>query len=215
MIVKHRLGILNHLFQRFTFDICDFRFHRFWWRDTRLAELSQTFPPNISFSTIANSSDPPTSSSVKPRYYFPYPTKFLPVPYHTDTSLATLESQIIPLARTSRGVDVEVPVVADSDPTLQGAMDLDSLSQSSFTFRAKAPVEITAVATSVEPDGLLLYVAEASYEAGTSPLSSWIPINGYEDSHPSSTLSPPIEGALLGPLDLFQRSVIEGFSICG
>jgi snurportin-1 len=32
----------------------------------------------------------------------------------------------------------------------------------------------------VQPDGLLLYVAEASYEHGTSPLSSWVPISAYD-----------------------------------
>ena len=36
------------------------------------------------------------------------------------------------------------------------------------------------VDTFIQPDGLLLYVAESSYEPGTSPLSSWIPIVGYE-----------------------------------
>jgi len=32
----------------------------------------------------------------------------------------------------------------------------------------------------IQPDGLLLYVAESSYEPGTSPLSSWVPITVYE-----------------------------------
>lgn len=30
----------------------------------------------------------------------------------------------------------------------------------------------------VEPDGLLLYVKQASYEPGTSPLSGWVPVGG-------------------------------------
>lgn len=210
VIVKHLSGILDHSFHGLVLNIY-YYFFRFWWRDTRLAELSQTFPPNLSFSTIVNPLPDPSPSFVKPRYCFPYPTKFLPVPYHTDTSLATLQSQIIPLARTFRGVDVEVPVALDSDPAPQGTMDMDSPSQSSFTFCAKAPVEITSVATTVEPDGLLLYISEASYEAGTSPLSNWIPINGYESSQPSSTLSPPIKGDLEGPLDIFQRLVVRGF----
>lgn len=32
----------------------------------------------------------------------------------------------------------------------------------------------------IQSDGLLLYVAEASYEHGTSPLSSWVPLSAYE-----------------------------------
>ena len=36
------------------------------------------------------------------------------------------------------------------------------------------------VNTFIQSDGLLLYVAESGYEPGTSPLSSWIPIVGYE-----------------------------------
>ena len=39
-------------------------------------------------------------------------------------------------------------------------------------FKAQVP----ASTARVQPDGMLLYVAEASYEPGTSPLSSWVPI---------------------------------------
>lgn len=53
----------------------------------------------------------------------------------------------------------------------------------------------------VQADGLLLYVVEASYEPGTSPLSSWIPIRGYDDDASLGELSRE------GPLDLFQRCV--------
>ena len=56
---------------------------------------------------------------------------------------------------------------------------------------------LTSLPVNLESDGLLLYVAQASYEPGTSPLSSWIPIAGYES------------GASGGerPLDLFDRCV--------
>lgn len=86
------------------------------------------------------------------------------------------------------------------------------------------PHLLESMAASIEPDGLLLYVSEASYESGTSPLSSWIPINGYDkdlgkekdpeeeeeeertdmnmdDEKGSSGKGGP------GPLDLFQRFV--------
>jgi hypothetical protein len=58
----------------------------------------------------------------------------------------------------------------------------------------------TPVSKSIAPDGLLLYVAEASYEAGSSPLSSWIPIAGSQD-----TVEAPLSAATDSPLELFQR----------
>jgi snurportin-1 len=58
----------------------------------------------------------------------------------------------------------------------------------------------TPVSKSVAPDGLLLYVAEASYEAGSSPLSSWIPIATSHD-----TVEAPLSAASDNPLELFQR----------
>jgi len=64
------------------------------------------------------------------------------------------------------------------------------------SFRAKGCIE--SVTTNVQPDGLLLYVSEASYEPGTSPLSSWIPITGYEK---------PDEPIGIHPLELFHRLV--------
>ncbi|TFK41585.1 hypothetical protein BDQ12DRAFT_646081 [Crucibulum laeve] len=179
---------------------------RFWWRDTRLAELSQTIPPNINFLTSTTNDDP---SSSQPKYHFPYPTRFLPVPYHTDTTLPTLYTQIIPFARTTRSLTVEVPVLnpvseaeAEHHDTFQ-EVDMNSVEPSQpFTFRAQAPVSLAPVATDVRSDGLLLYVAEASYEAGTSPLSSWIPIVDYEEPG-EVRMDEPGEG----PLDLFQRLV--------
>ncbi|KIJ23060.1 hypothetical protein M422DRAFT_276440 [Sphaerobolus stellatus SS14] len=46
----------------------------------------------------------------------------------------------------------------------------------------------------VYPDGLLLYVSQASYEPGTSPLSLWIPIK-------------PLYEAQESPLAIFERLV--------
>ena len=64
------------------------------------------------------------------------------------------------------------------------------------SFRAKGSIE--SVTTNVQPDGLLLYVSEASYEPGTSPLSSWIPLTGYDKSE---------ESIGIHPLELFHRCV--------
>lgn len=69
-----------------------------------------------------------------------------------------------------------------------------------------APASLVSVSTSVSSDGLLLYVAEASYEAGTSPLSSWIPITNYSDDHgEQKTITQAPLGNSEGPLDVFQR----------
>lgn len=69
-----------------------------------------------------------------------------------------------------------------------------------------APASLVSVSTSVSSDGLLLYVAEASYEAGTSPLSSWIPITNYSDDHDGQkTIAQAPLGNSEGPLDVFQR----------
>ncbi|KAJ7931192.1 hypothetical protein B0H13DRAFT_1594531 [Mycena leptocephala] len=135
---------------------------RFWWRDTRLGELSNSPPPS---SSHYNQPFDPTDSNAHPKTYrFPYPTMFLPVPYHTDTSLLALASQIVPLARAARSINVDIPVLYnDAEPA--ESMVVDQL---------QGPVLSTRKAE-ICADGLLLYVAEASYEAGTSPLSSWIP----------------------------------------
>jgi hypothetical protein len=76
--------------------------------------------------------------------------------------------------------------------------------------------QVTAM---VQPDGLLLYVAEAAYESGTSPLSNWIPIVSYEDeahSHHTQgqsdqeTKQLQAQGEQEGPLAIFERYVIVG-----
>lgn len=160
--------------------------HRLWWRDTRLTELAQSTPPAIPSTS--------SQSNAHTQYQFPYPTTFLPIPYHTDTTLHALSNHVIPFARSSRSVNIDVP--APEELPAEGTMEVDT------TFRLKsAPV---TVSTSVSSDGLLLYVAEACYEAGTSPLSSWIPIASYStsDGHPGD--NNPITDQE-GPLDVFQR----------
>ncbi|KAF7323716.1 hypothetical protein MKEN_00592500 [Mycena kentingensis (nom. inval.)] len=146
---------------------------RFWWRDTRIAELPSSLVP---------------SSSGKPAdaYRFPYPIRFLPIPYHTDTTLPSLLNTIVPLARSQRTMDVQVPAA--------------------FPAESEMLVEprTTTLAAVVPSDGLLLYVSEASYEPGTSPLSSWIPLVNYDGTPVTES-----EGAVMkdaeGPLDVFSR----------
>jgi len=174
-------------------DVCPYRF---WWRDTRLAELTQTLP--------LSSTSLPSSSK---KYRFPYPTTFIPVPCHTSTTLSSLDSIIVPAARTVREVDVKIPL--PSSMSTQESMDIEPLppvsspnrptsSQNFEITPGTAPSSTFAqianqthnrnvqtsqsqiIKAQIQPDGLLLYVAESSYEPGTSPLSSWVPITVYE-----------------------------------
>jgi hypothetical protein len=58
----------------------------------------------------------------------------------------------------------------------------------------------------IQPDGLLLYVREAMYEPGTSPLSHWIPIT-LEPNHASANevvAAPSTSTQVIRPLDLFE-----------
>jgi len=154
---------------------CESNF-RFWWRDTRLAELVP-IPP-----LLYTSYDTQSSNTANPSELFAYPTMFLPVPYHLDLSLSSLLSTVIPLSRSSRSVTIVLPEAADST-TREEAMDLD---QQSFQTNK----------VEVHSDGLLLYVSEASYESGTSPLSSWVPLKSLWDGQQS-------------PLDVFERLVSQ------
>jgi len=122
---------------------------RFWWRDTRMSELSL-----IRSSPVQN-----TPSSSQLQLNFPYPTSFIPIPYHPDTSLSNLMSTIIPLARSPRIVSI----VADSS------------SMSSESMQVDAALSDTTVQVEIKSEGLLLYVSQATYEPSTSPLSCWIP----------------------------------------
>ena len=51
--------------------------------------------------------------------------------------------------------------------------------------------EVQRVEVQVQSEGLLLYVSQATYEPGTSPLSTWVPIQ--------------FEGVAI--LDLFEKYV--------
>ncbi|KAI0040198.1 hypothetical protein FA95DRAFT_1527857 [Auriscalpium vulgare] len=165
---------------------------RFWWRDTRLCELPPPRPPTSSApaSLRPNLASAPIAPPTPTSYKFPYPTTFHPIAYHTDTTLPHLLARIIPLARAAYSVPVSVPVLPEDG---EAAMDVEQL-----------PLAQTVQPAQVElqSDGLLLYVAQAIYEPGTSPLSSWVP---------RIALAPPGAPAKatssLSPLDTFESLV--------
>jgi len=213
--------------------------NRFWWRDTRLAEIASLSPPTLGGGASSGESSSSSSTSADGPYSFPYPTTLLPIPYHTSTTLEALDRVVVPAARSVRVVDVRVPVprpvsvsVGGPLPALpvvrdeaEGGMDIEPLpAPGGFTFGPTttsftAPPPIQATITThhqIAPDGLLLYLAEASYEPGTSPLSSWVPLRGYEeggDGHEGGKEDGDGNGKIgkekekEGPLDLFQRYV--------
>ncbi|KAJ6469528.1 hypothetical protein C8R45DRAFT_1017374 [Mycena sanguinolenta] len=167
---------------------------RFWWRDTRLGELVPSPLPSASHHNQPfESAD--TDLHPKP-YCFPYPTNFLAVPYHLDTSLPSLSSKIVPLARASRFIDVTVPV--DDNPEAESMVVEESSER-------QPRAAFTTKRAEVCSDGLLLYVAEASYESGSSPLSTWIPLTKYEEDPGPDGMTE--SNATDGPLDIFQRLV--------
>ncbi|EAU81487.2 hypothetical protein CC1G_05317 [Coprinopsis cinerea okayama7 len=188
---------------------------RFWWRDTRLAEISRTLPPTVKFLSKKPKHGTATDSSQSNRYQFPHPTYFLPIPYHTDTSLLSLQNQVIPAALSTRTVTVDAPLSiqplhehAGRDHEFNFSMDVEgppnSSPASSFTFApsSASSVTLSPAPALIQSDGMLLYVAEASYEPGTSPLSSWVPISSVQgdmDTDSSSTTD--------SPLELFQKLV--------
>ena len=159
--------------------------YSFWWRDTRLSELPPSRPP----TTVA----PPgalqasTQENTAPiGYRFTYPTTFLQIPYHANTTFAQFISTIIPRARSSYRAQVSIP----AGPGDTDVMDVES---PQVTGPALRPVDVE-----IKPDGLLLYVAQAIYESGTNPLSSWVPL-----SVPVADEMASIEQT--SPLDVFER----------
>jgi len=207
---------------------------RFWWRDTRLAELTRLLPPSTAspshFVSVPSQSRVDQHTHLK--YRFPYPTTFVPVPYHTTTTLTALDEVVIPASRTVREMDVVVPSPpVPLDPASEGSASMEveptptpsvydsqrspesnmysptlpSFFTSPPTVTAHVPFQISQTFRAhILPDGLLLYVAEASYETGTSPLSSWVPISNY-DEKTNATDKHTGEPDKESPLDLFQR----------
>lgn len=156
--------------------------HSFWWRDTRLSELPTSRPPKTSASAppIASTQE---GSNASVGYHFPYPTTFLRIPYFTNTTFAHFLSTIIPRARSSHQAQVSVPAGHNDAADV---MDIESPQ-----FMGPAPRVAQA---EIKPDGLLLYVAQAIYEPGTSPLSSWVPlVSPVTDEMASTEQSSPLE----------------------
>jgi snurportin-1 len=154
------------------FDDCEAEF-RFWWRDARLSEI-----PHSHLNSIV------TSPSTQPK--FSYPTTFHPVPYVVPPiSLATYLSTIIPAARSIKHVELSLPTIMD------GSMDVDG-----------ADSQDIKIAVPIETDGLLLYVSEASYQPGETPLSAWVPAKPLTTTSEEPSIKEP-------PLDLFERLIRE------
>ena len=111
-------------------------------------------------------------------------------------------------------ITVDVPIY-NTEPNTEPVSHWNLNPQNNTT--TYHPHLVKPMAASIQPDGLLLYVSEASYESGTSPLSSWIPITGYdkdlgkekdpEEEEERVDVNMDCEKGKGGPLDLFQRLV--------
>jgi len=160
---------------------------RFWWRDTRLSELPLSRPPTTPASSIVLQGSAKTSNAPI-GYHFPYPTTFLKIPYYTNTTFTHFLSAIIPRARSSYRAQISLP----AGPSDTEVMDIES---SQFTGPAPRTEQVE-----INPDGLLLYVAQAIYESGTSPLSSWVPLVAPVADEITVTEQS-------SPLDVFERLI--------
>ncbi|KAI0088419.1 hypothetical protein BDY19DRAFT_950775 [Irpex rosettiformis] len=160
---------------------------RFWWRDTRMSELSTFPPPNA------------TTSSASHRYQFPYPTTLLCVPYHQNLAIPNLLDTLIPSARSTRQILIDIPVQSSTE---SDAMEIEQTSSTT-------QVELVQESASMRSDGILLYVAQATYEPGTSPLSLWIPVKSYSEERTNRNPSdvPMDETSRETPLDVFERLI--------
>ena len=88
-------------------------------------------------------------------------------------------------------------------------MDVDSESHGLWSAAQIEELEIP-----IASDGLLLYVGEAAYEPGESPLSVWVPRKYPEEAREASEssaqpqptdFSAKLQGTEEGPLDCFER----------
>jgi len=157
---------------------------RFWWRDTRMQELLATNPNTIS-EFAWTTAQPNGEGAIISSTAFPYPMTFVPIPYHSDMSSLNLLSAVIPMARSPRTISI-IPRRLSPSSNIEGEMEVDVQSMIGI---GRGEVQRTEV--QVQSEGLLLYVGQAAYEPGTSPLSTWVPIQ--------------FEG--IAVLDLFERLV--------
>ena len=94
---------------------------------------------------------------------------------------------------------ISTPLPVPSVQTDAGSMDLDTAGP------APLVVQLQSTQAEIQPDGLLLYVAQATYEPGTSPLSSWVPIKGYEPDVKRIEGGVEVDVPADSPLDVFER----------
>ncbi|KAH8830162.1 hypothetical protein DL96DRAFT_1706998 [Flagelloscypha sp. PMI_526] len=142
---------------------------RMWWRDARLSETAP-LPPKVVYSQDGS----------QRQYRFKYPTLLSPIPWHSGLTHTSLLSTVIPAAKSTQKISNLVPA-------LDGTMAMDIGVNESLV------VQNCEIAS----DGLLLYVAEASYEHGTSPLSIWVPLSNNEEDGMLDAVGPLESFALL------------------
>ncbi|KAG8798636.1 hypothetical protein FRC17_007369 [Serendipita sp. 399] len=112
---------------------------------------------------------PPNSSSSRPPV-FAHPYTLQPIPYFPNLQDPTLLiSTILPLARD--GISLTVPLAPSPDIS-----------------------DDNQLVTHCQSDGVLFYVSESSYEAGSSLLSAWVPLHPMNEGEES-------------PLEQFSRHV--------
>ena len=127
-------------------------------------------------------------------YQFKYPVTIITIPYHSNLSLPTIANELIPLTRSVRHIPISIPLQDASS-----SMALDGI-------QADPSVQLHRETAIVQSDGMLLYVAHASYEPGTSPLSTWVPIRAYsQERSPDSQVTATPSSPNNGPLDMFEQ----------
>lgn len=169
---------------------------RFWWRDTRLSELPPWPVPRYTHSPSRQQQD-----------VFPYPATFVAVPYFTPTPLELLESTVVPAAHAGRALRVKVPNPEYTRQTLgeSDEMEVDMHAPTGGPSLPDISAEVQ-VDFHLRSDGILLYVAEAAYESGTSPLSAWIPSSAQSNAEAGNDQSMVVSTSQNEiPLSVFSR----------
>jgi len=176
---------------------------RFWWRDTRLSEIKTSPHPAPHRSSYHS-----TGSSPQRIYRFPYPTTLVPVPYLKPDSLHSIITDLIPQARSARTFNMKLPVLPDERDTIGEEMQIDFSSGQDEGPGPSAGLQVRDTDVTIKSDGLLLYVGEASYESGESPLSVWLPCEASERSILGMAGTAPNTAFKTGsPLSTFEKLV--------